>query len=99
LPPEAVLSAATPLKEVGLDSLLAVELRNQLARLGGTPLPATLAFDHPTLDALADYLAIAWNLESIPTAAQGPAVDDMSDDEAEALLAAELATLPAVRPT
>ena len=72
LPEDTVLSPATALKDIGLDSLLAVELRNQLARLGGTPLPATLAFDHPTLEALADRLSTVWDLASDPT----PTADD-----------------------
>ncbi len=41
-----------PLSEVGLDSLMAIDLRNRLAALAGSKLRATVVFDHPTARAL-----------------------------------------------
>jgi acyl carrier protein len=48
--------ADRPLQELGLDSLMAVEIRNRLATATDTKLPATLLFDHPTVRALSRVL-------------------------------------------
>jgi acyl transferase domain-containing protein/NADPH:quinone reductase-like Zn-dependent oxidoreductase/acyl carrier protein len=94
----AAVDPKVALKELGLDSLMAVELRNGLARALGKPLPATLVFDHPTLEALSAHLARTRGLE-VDAAAPEPAaaartvrdaVAALSDAEAEAALLAEL---------
>ena len=48
-----------PLNEMGLDSLMAVELRNLLSTGLGAEriLPASLVFDYPTIETIAGYLA------------------------------------------
>ncbi len=43
-------------KELGFDSVSAVELRNRLSRSTGVALPATVVFDHPTPEAVTRLL-------------------------------------------
>jgi len=92
-----------PLQTLGLDSLMAVELRNLLGNGLGLkrPLPATLVFDYPNVDALADYLLKQIFADETPKAVEtessrDEALDElaqMSDAEAEALLLEELNAL------
>lgn len=50
------VKAGQSLQDLGADSLMAVEYRNRLVALVGFKLPATLAFDYPTTEAIATYL-------------------------------------------
>jgi acyl transferase domain-containing protein/NAD(P)-dependent dehydrogenase (short-subunit alcohol dehydrogenase family)/acyl carrier protein len=67
LPPEVGLF------ELGLDSAMAVELAQSLRAYSGLPLPATVAFDHPTLQALVQVILGALALPAAPPVApSGP---------------------------
>ena len=76
---------------LGLDSLMALELRHILGSSFSLPLASSLLFDRPTLGALADYLLS-------PAGAAVPVADDrllseisaLSEQEAERLLEEEL---------
>jgi acyl transferase domain-containing protein/acyl carrier protein len=43
--------------DMGMDSLMAVDLKNSLEKNLGATLPSTLAFDYPTIKDLAEYIA------------------------------------------
>ena len=94
-----------PLQELGLDSLMAVELRNALGRALGATLPATLLFDHPTVNALVAFVwkevpGLAGALTGVPTPEQeAPArsstdvlssVEDLSEEDVARLLSLKM---------
>jgi NAD(P)-dependent dehydrogenase (short-subunit alcohol dehydrogenase family)/acyl carrier protein len=101
--PDRPVDPSAPLGELGLDSLLAVELRNTLSAALGRPMPATLLFDCPTIDALTGYIlretlgvredgADAPPPSAIPKVANAAdlvgAIEELSDEEVERQLGA-----------
>ncbi len=72
LPRADALDVSEPLQQLGLDSLMAVELRNRLGKAVGSTLPATVTFDHPSVMALVDYVAAEAFSEEL-AAAMAPA--------------------------
>ncbi|MFD4398027.1 thioester reductase domain-containing protein [Kitasatospora sp. NPDC058478] len=76
-----------PFLELGVDSLMAVEMRNQFSDFCGVSLRPTLVFEHPTPAVLADHL-LAKVLAAVSAT---PGVDeDAVDFAAEVVLAADI---------
>jgi acyl transferase domain-containing protein/acyl carrier protein len=102
LPPSRPVDPRQPLSELGLDSLMAVELRNVLGTSMGETLPATLLFDYPTVETLASYLYAKVTGTTVAVADVGPPmsagggqvvdrIDELSDEEVDRLLADRVA--------
>ncbi|WP_437786880.1 type I polyketide synthase [Sorangium sp. So ce1097] len=71
--PERV-GTTTPLRNMGLDSLMSIEFRNRIEASSGLVLPATLAWIYPTLAEVAVHLAekLGLSLESDAAASRDP---------------------------
>ncbi|MEU4565127.1 type I polyketide synthase [Micromonospora sp. NPDC023956] len=70
--------ATRPFRDLGLDSLTAVDMRNFLATATGLRLPATLAFDYPNPTVLAAHLDELLTGNAVETAA--PVAAAVSDE-------------------
>jgi long-chain acyl-CoA synthetase len=92
LPAAGPLAHDVPLREYGLDSPRAVLLAAALGEWLGLALPVTLAWSHPTLGALARFLAAE---PGVTPSADGDrlALEALSESELASLLAQELAQL------
>jgi rifamycin polyketide synthase module 1/2/3 len=80
------LSDERALQELGLDSLMAVELRDRLVRVSGLQLAATLVFDYPTIATLAAFLCQRLLSASVPMPAPRRAVAPAPDRDAIAIV-------------
>jgi myxalamid-type polyketide synthase MxaC len=94
---EGPIQERVPLQDIGLDSLMALEMRNELAQSLGLTLSAGLLFNYPTVEELTEHLLGLLPVavpDSIPTAASKiesrTALHSMTDEEAELLLMEEL---------
>jgi acyl transferase domain-containing protein len=79
--------------DMGMDSLMAVELKGRLEQSLNVPLPSTFTFNYPTIQALADYLLsdalrfgsapVPEKSDPIPSPSEVVSFDDPSGDLSE----------------
>jgi len=73
------------LQDLGVDSVMGLELRGRLQRALGQPLPATLIWTYPTVEQLAAHLLTVWSTTHAPTPTPAPPPTDdlLADFDAE----------------
>ncbi len=77
-----------PLQEQGFDSLMAVDLRNLIAKTFSVELPVSLLFDYPTPEKIGNFLldeVLSWCEAAEPVQVQ-PVVTDLPDKSADELV-------------
>ncbi len=93
--------------DIGMDSLMALELKNRLQASLGLPIPSTLAFTYPDIHAISGYLvqrifpdaAVAMVASALDAAieqrvlAAAAQIEDLDEAEMESLLARKLESL------
>jgi acyl carrier protein len=102
----STVPVTTGLFDLGMDSLMAVELKRRLERGSGRALPSTLTFNYPNVSALAGYLlrllapsatepappseVVPPGIAAAPAFDGSAELDELTDDELEARLRARL---------
>ena len=92
--------------EMGMDSLMAIELKNRLEAGLGSDLPSTLAFEYPTIESLSQYIksqVLGWDYPMADDSELLPSEDErvkalseveqLAEDDVEASIAQRLAEL------
>jgi acyl transferase domain-containing protein/acyl carrier protein/2-polyprenyl-3-methyl-5-hydroxy-6-metoxy-1,4-benzoquinol methylase len=90
--------------EMGMDSLMSVQLKGRLEKATGYTLPATLTFTYPTVEALTNYLlgqvlklsSLTASTSRTEGVASEPLTEDLtrlSDEEVKSRLSEELSSL------
>ena len=89
------LDPQVPFTSLGIDSLMAVELRNALASAMARSLPPSLTFDYPTIATLAAFMSseqLAAPVPPMSSPVSGPVdVGEMTEEQVDSLLTSLLA--------
>jgi acyl transferase domain-containing protein/NAD(P)-dependent dehydrogenase (short-subunit alcohol dehydrogenase family)/acyl carrier protein len=94
---QATIDGRRGLFEMGMDSLMSVDLKARLERLTGKALPSTLTFNYPTIDALTLFIGrdvFGWSTPEKRPGSPAPQSPDIASTNPHAGLSEdELATL------
>jgi aryl carrier-like protein len=87
------IDASQSLGDMGLDSLMSLQLRNWVKSTLNVTLSSSSLLDQPSIDSLVGLLADSMQpVEAAPSSDQG--LDHLEDDEIEAMLGAMLMNSP-----
>ncbi len=78
---ESAIEIEAPLLAMGLNSLSAVELRNDLARHFHLALPSTLVFDYPTVHSMSKFISEALVADSSSASTDSPVATTLATQQ------------------
>jgi acyl carrier protein len=81
------VAPSVPLQQLGLDSLMTIELRHRLEDDLGVRLSATVVWRHPTTAALAAHLLLVLGLDAGAEAPEGNDASTITEEDGTAMLA------------
>lgn len=100
LEPAGEVDSGRGFTDLGMDSLMALELRNRLQKNSGCALSATITFKYPTIKSLSEYMLVelfpakpAPVFQTDAAVADHSDVRELSDDQLAALIDKEISDL------
>ena len=83
---DSVIKYNKPLSELGIDSLLGLEIKKSIDSAIGIKLPATLVFNYPTIDKISEFLLSDVLNEKVSSESMNNLEKEISEDESDKMI-------------